>query len=77
VRNLGPGPLAVEEGLGFAALGAELIAQIAERSRAPLHRVRRLGPPEHPIPSCGPLENDLLPNPRSILAAIKEVAEDA
>ncbi len=69
--------LVVEEGLGFAALGAELIAQIAERSRAPLHRVRRLGPPEHPIPSCGPLENDLLPNPRSILAAIKEVADDA
>jgi 2-oxoisovalerate dehydrogenase E1 component len=69
--------LVVEEGLGFAALGAELIAQIAERSRAPLHHVRRLGPPEHPIPSCGPLESDLLPNPRSILAAIKEVAEDA
>jgi 2-oxoisovalerate dehydrogenase E1 component len=66
--------LIVEEGLGFAALGAELIAQISERAPGRLRQVRRLGPPEHPIPSCGPLENELLPNPRSIAAAVEELA---
>jgi 2-oxoisovalerate dehydrogenase E1 component len=54
--------LVVEEGHGFAALGAELIAQIHELKPGLLNRCKRLASPDHPIPSCGPLELAVLPN---------------
>ena len=69
--------LVVEEGLKFAALGAELVAQLHERAPGLLHYSKRLGPPEHPIPSCAVLENKLLPNVQSIVAAIVELARYA
>jgi 2-oxoisovalerate dehydrogenase E1 component len=66
--------LIVEEGLSFAALGSELLAQIAEHAPGLLRAVRRLGPPSHPIPSSGPLELELLPNPDSICAALETLS---
>jgi 2-oxoisovalerate dehydrogenase E1 component len=65
--------LVVEEGLSFAALGAELAAQIVEQAPGLLRHFRRLGPPQHPIPSCGPLENELLPNSSAIVAAMERL----
>lgn len=69
--------LVVEEGSNFAALGAELIAQVMGLAPGLLRYSRRLGAPEHPIPACGPLENNLLPNTHSIVAAIQDIAEHA
>src|SRR6185437_8416285 len=66
--------LLVEEGAAFAALGAEVIAQIVEQRPGILQRVMRVGPPRHPIPSCGPLEKELLPNQDTISAAMKDSA---
>jgi 2-oxoisovalerate dehydrogenase E1 component len=63
--------LVVEEGLGFAALGSELLAQIAELAPGLLRAAQRLSSPEQPIPSSGPLEKQLLPNPSSIFAALE------
>jgi 2-oxoisovalerate dehydrogenase E1 component len=67
--------LIVEEGSSFAALGAELIAQLHELAPGLAHYSKRLGPPEQPIPSCAILENELLPNVKSIVAAIVELAK--
>ncbi len=69
--------LMVEEGVGFAAFGSEVIAQLAERAPGTLRHVRRLASPPHPIPSSGPLEKSLLPNPESIFGALVEVAHRA
>jgi 2-oxoisovalerate dehydrogenase E1 component len=68
--------LVVEEGIGFAAVGSELIAQIAEQAPGILRRAVRLGAPHAPIPSCGPLEEEFLPNRAAILAAIRKLAHD-
>ncbi len=65
--------LVVEEGLEFAGLGAELVARVAEHGSGSCRKVRRLGPPSHPIPSCGPLEKALLPGPEAIEAAALEL----
>jgi 2-oxoisovalerate dehydrogenase E1 component len=61
--------LVVEEGLGFAALGAEVIAALCERSPGRLKAVARLASRRHAIPSAGPLERETLPNPDSITQA--------
>jgi 2-oxoisovalerate dehydrogenase E1 component len=61
----------VEEGQRFAALGSELVAQIMELAPGVLRRLKRVAPPQHPIPSCGPLENELLPNVDSILNCLE------
>ena len=68
--------LVVEEGLAFAALGAEAIAQIIERAPGALKKVRRLASPTHPIPSCGPLEKAVLPGAEHIVAAAGEMLSD-
>src|ERR1035441_8011501 len=65
--------LIVEEGLSFAALGSELIAQISELSPGLLRACKRLSPPAHPIPSCGPLENEPLPGADSIVAQLRDL----
>jgi 2-oxoisovalerate dehydrogenase E1 component len=65
--------LIVEEGIGFAAFGAEVVAQLVERAPGALQRLRRLAAPEHPIPSCGPLEKALLPGAEHVIAAVKEL----
>ncbi len=65
--------LIVEEGIGFAAFGAEVIAQIQEQSPGVLRRVRRLASPEMPIPACALLEQKMLPRAESIVAALVEL----
>ena len=65
--------LVVEEGLGFAAFGAEVIAQIVELAPGVLQRVKRLASPEHPIPSCGPLEKQVLPGTPHVIDAVLEL----
>jgi 2-oxoisovalerate dehydrogenase E1 component len=68
--------LVVEEGASFAALGAEAVAQVMERSPGVLEQVRRLASPSHPIPSCGPLEKALLPGTDHVVAAVREMLAD-
>lgn len=68
--------LIVEEGIGFAGLGAELIAQVHEHAPAIIRNCKRLGPPEQPIPSCAMLEKQLLPDAPAIAAAIRGLAKN-
>lgn len=63
----------VEEGAGFAALGAEVIAQLAQAG-APLGRVRRVAYDGF-IPTCAELEKRLLPSAETIVAAVKELCD--
>jgi 2-oxoisovalerate dehydrogenase E1 component len=65
--------LIVEEGIGFAAFGAESVAQVVESAPGALQRLRRLAGPEHPIPACGPLEKALLPGSAHVVAAALEL----
>jgi 2-oxoisovalerate dehydrogenase E1 component len=65
--------LIAEEGLGFAAFGAEVVAQVMERAPGSLRILRRLASPEHPIPSCGPLEKQVLPGVRHVVQAVREL----
>jgi 2-oxoisovalerate dehydrogenase E1 component len=69
--------LVVEEGLSFAAFGAEVVAQVLERAPGALTQVRRLASPPHPIPSCGPLEKQLLPGTEHVVAAVREMLSHA
>ncbi|MBA4067317.1 MAG: pyruvate dehydrogenase [Isosphaera sp.] len=64
-----------EEGPGFAAFGAEAAAVVAERAGRPV-RVRRVSPPEAPIPACGPLEKTWLPGAAHIVGGVLEVTAD-
>ncbi len=61
--------LVVEEGLAFAAFGAEVVAALCERAPGQLKAVSRLASRRHAIPSAGPLERETLPNPESIAQA--------
>ena len=65
----------VEEGQGFCGFGAELLAALQERTPALLIETKRLFAPPHPIPSCKPLELELLPNKDSIASAVLEVLQ--
>ena len=65
--------LVVEEGLGFAALSAEVIAQLCEHTPGVLQRVSRLASKGHPIPASRELENEALPTTQSIVATAVEV----
>jgi 2-oxoisovalerate dehydrogenase E1 component len=65
--------LIAEEGLGFAAFGAEVVAQIVEARPGALRKLRRLASPEHPIPSCGPLEKLVLPGVDHVAQAVREL----
>jgi 2-oxoisovalerate dehydrogenase E1 component len=67
--------LVVEEGLSFAAFGAEVIAQVAESAPGVLRQVHRVAPPRHPIPACGPLEKVLLPGAPHIVKAVVELIQ--
>ena len=68
--------LVVEEGVNFAAFGSEVVAQVMESVPGAIRRVRRLGSPRHPIPSCKPLEQSLLPGAEHIVAAVTELVRD-
>lgn len=65
--------LIVEEGHAFAAFGAEAVAEIMERKPGVLRHLKRLAAPPHPIPCCGPLEKEILPNPESIVSSAVEL----
>jgi 2-oxoisovalerate dehydrogenase E1 component len=67
--------LIVEEGQGFAAFGAEVLAQVSELAPGVLRRCRRLSAPEHPIPSCGPLEKAILPGPGHVVEAARGLCD--
>ena len=67
--------LIVEEGNGFAGWGSEVITQIAETAPNALKTVKRLNMLECPIPCCGPLEKELLPNTKSIIEKAIECQE--
>jgi 2-oxoisovalerate dehydrogenase E1 component len=71
--------LLVEEGLSFAAFGAEVAAQILEQAPGAVELMVRIASPNHPIPSCGPLEKELLPSPAHIIdrARIMVLGEEA
>lgn len=65
--------LLVEEGLSFAAFGAEVAAQILEQAPGVLEAMARIASPDHPIPSSGPLEKELLPGPAQIIRRAREL----
>jgi 2-oxoisovalerate dehydrogenase E1 component len=69
--------LIVEEGMSFAAVGSELIAQVVEKAPGILRHVKRVGPPLTPIASCGPLEKEVLPNVRMLVDALRELNRHA
>lgn len=61
----------VEEGQGFAALGAEIIAQIAVQDASLLSGgLRRIAAAEYPIPASGMLEQEALPQAETIVKTI-------
>jgi len=64
----------VEEGLSFAAFGAEVAAEMLEREPGTLKVFRRLSSPRLPIPACAPLEKQLLPGLEQIVATALEVS---
>lgn len=68
--------LVVEEGVSFAAFGAEVAAKMAELCPRTLNGLKRVSSPEHPIPSCGPLEKQLLPGVAHIVDGVRELVED-
>jgi 2-oxoisovalerate dehydrogenase E1 component len=67
--------LVVEEGVGFAAFGAEAVTQLVEHAPGAIRQVRRLAAPLHPIPSCGPLEKALLPGEQQVIEAVVQLVQ--
>jgi 2-oxoisovalerate dehydrogenase E1 component len=67
--------LVVEEGVSFAAFGAEAVAQLVEHAPGAVRQVRRLAAPPHPIPSCGPLEKALLPGEQQVIEAVVQLVQ--
>jgi 2-oxoisovalerate dehydrogenase E1 component len=67
--------LVVEEGVSFAAFGAEAVTQVLETLPGAVRQVRRLAAPAHPIPSCGPLEKELLPGEQQVIQAVVELVQ--
>jgi 2-oxoisovalerate dehydrogenase E1 component len=67
--------LVVEEGISFAAFGAEAVAQLVENVPGTIRQVRRLAAPLHPIPSCGPLEKALLPGEQQVIEAVVQLVQ--
>lgn len=59
--------LIIEEGYAFAAWGSEVITKIMEREPGIIEKVQRINMAECPIPCCGPLEKQMLPNVDKVL----------
>ena len=68
--------LIVEEGQGFAGIGAEIIAQAAERFGHLGLACRRLSATPNPIPAARPLEQHCLPGVNHIVARTLEVIRE-
>ena len=62
-----------EEGQGFAALGSEVLAQVAETAGLGDLRCARVSAAECPIPGARPLEAACLPDAEAIVARVLEV----
>ncbi len=62
-----------EEGQGFAALGSEILAQVAERPRASRVTCARVHAAARPIPAARPLEAQCLPEAAAIVESVLEV----
>jgi 2-oxoisovalerate dehydrogenase E1 component len=65
--------LVVEEGQGFAGLGAEIVAQATELRGPSGLRVRRVAAEPCPIPAARPLEAACLPGVDSVVAAVRSL----
>ncbi len=63
--------LVVEEGIGVAGFGAEVIARVAAASGQQALQLQCLGAPVFSIPANADLENELLPNSDAILEQLK------
>ena len=68
--------LIIEEGQGFAGMGAEIIAQAAERFGHLGLACRRLSATPNPIPAARPLEQHCLPGVNHIMARTLEVIRE-
>jgi 2-oxoisovalerate dehydrogenase E1 component len=68
--------LVVEEGQGFSAFGAEVLAQLFESAHDPGLRVKRLAAAAHAIPSSKPAEMSALPSAPHIIRAALELIGD-
>jgi 2-oxoisovalerate dehydrogenase E1 component len=68
--------LVVEEGIGFAGFGAEVISQLIERTPGISVLARRLACPEQPIPACAQMEKEMLPKADSIIRTIVEMVSN-
>lgn len=68
--------LVVEEGQGFASVGAEIVARCVERLGSTLRRVSRLAALECPIPAARPLEQQCLPDTGRIVEAARALLND-
>jgi 2-oxoisovalerate dehydrogenase E1 component len=68
--------LVVEEGQGFCGLGAEIIAQAAERFGSLGLACKRLSATPNPIPAARPLEQQCLPGPNHVVAKAMEVVRE-
>lgn len=66
--------LVVEEGLAFASVSSEIIAQVASHWPEWSVRCHRVTSQESPIPTSRPLEEAILPNATEILTAMKRLA---
>ena len=53
--------------------GAEVAAQLLEQAPGVLEAMARIASPDHPIPSSGPLEKELLPGPAQIIRRAREL----
>jgi len=65
--------LVVEEGQGFAGLGSEILAQVAERPSLAGTACARVFAAPHPIPSSRPLEAECLPGADHVVRKALEV----
>jgi len=62
--------LVIEEGSAYGGIGAELIAQVVERTEQKI-KARRIAAHPVPIPSVKSLEHTVLPDKERILDEIK------
>lgn len=60
----------IEEGQGFASFSAEILAQLATLKTGMAWKVARVAAPPVCIPSCGPLEKQILPSLDSVVKQV-------
>ncbi|MBI5210274.1 MAG: pyruvate dehydrogenase [Elusimicrobia bacterium] len=65
--------LVAEEGVGFAAFGAEAASALVERAPGVLRQLKRVASHPHPVPSAASLERAALPGAAAIVAAVLEM----